>query len=166
MTALYLIAAEYRADLAKLQDLDLDLDPQTIADTLESMGGELETKAMNVALFARSLDSEAAAVRQWAKDASDRAKAIEEKAERLRIYIAESMEACGIEKINGAGVSISFRKSSAVVIDTEDLIPAEFMRHEPPPAPKPDKSRIAAAINAGQDLPGAHIEHRKSLQIK
>jgi hypothetical protein len=105
-------------------------------------------------------------VRQWAKDATDRAKALEARAESLRDYLARCMEACGIEKVEGPGVSISFRKSSAVVIDGEDLIPSAFMRQKPAPAPEPDKAAIAAAIKAGQEVPGAHLEHRRSLQIK
>lgn len=164
MTALYLIAQEYRQDLAKLADLDLD--PQTLADTLESLGGELQTKAQNVALFVRSLEADADAARQWAKDATDRAKAMEARAERIRDYLASSLETCGVEKIEGPGVVIGFRKSSAVVIDGEDLIPAEYMRQKPAPAAEPDKAAIAAAIKAGNEVPGAHIEQRRSLQIR
>jgi hypothetical protein len=164
MTALYFIANEYRADLAKLQALDLD--EQTLTDTLESMGGDLEIKAQNVALFARSLDAEAAAVKQWAKDASARAKAIDARAERLREYLANCMTACGIDKISGPAITLSFRASSAVVIDGVDLVPAEFMRQQPAPAPEPDKTAIAAAIKAGAEVPGAHLEHRRSLQVK
>lgn len=164
MTALYLIANEYRADLAKLADLDLD--PQTLADTLESLGGELQAKAQNVALFVRSLEADAAAVKQWAKEATERAKAMEARAERVRDYLASNLDACGVEKLESPGVSISFRKSSAVVIDGQDLIPAEFMRAKPAPEPEPDKKAIADAIKAGHVVPGAHVEQRRSLQIK
>lgn len=164
MTALYLLADEYRADLAKLADLDLD--PQTLADTLESLGGELQTKAQNVALFVRGLEAEAAAVKQWAKDATDRAKALEARAERIRDYLAASLESCGIEKVEGPGVSIGWRKSSAVVIDCPELLPAEFTRQKPPPPLEPDKAAIAAAIKAGNEVPGAHVEQRRSLQIR
>lgn len=164
MTALYVLAQDYRAAAATLADLDLD--EQTIADTLESLSGDLEVKAQNVAMMARLFDSDAAAVKQWAKDATERAKAIESRAERLRTYLAANLEACGIEKVEGPGVSISFRKSSAVVIDGEDLIPAEYMRQKPAPAPEPDKKAIADAIKAGIDVPGAHIEPRRNLLIK
>ena len=41
MTALSLIAAEYRAQAELLADLDLP--PEVVADTLESIGGEFET---------------------------------------------------------------------------------------------------------------------------
>lgn len=164
MTALYVIANEYRNAANKLAELDLD--PQTVADTLESLSGDLEVKAQNVALMVRIFEADAAACKQWAKDANERAKAIEARADRMREYLASNLEACGIEKVAGPGVAISFRASSAVVIDAEDLLPAEFMRVKPAPAPEPDKTAIAAAFKAGQEVPGAHIEHRKSIQIK
>jgi hypothetical protein len=40
MTALYEIAHQYRADADKLADMDLD--EQTLADTLDSLSGDLE----------------------------------------------------------------------------------------------------------------------------
>jgi hypothetical protein len=75
------------------------------------------------------------------------------------------MEATGLEKIEGPAIRLSFRKSSAVVIDGEDLIPASFMRHKPSPPPEPDKKAIAEMIKAGYEVAGAHIEARRSLQI-
>ena len=164
MTALYLLAQEFRADAEKLATLDLD--DQTFQDTLEGMKGEIELKATNVAMMARMFDADAAAVKQWAKDAAERAKSMEARADRLRSYLSDNLLACGIEKVEGPGVAISFRKSSAVVIDGADLIPAEFMRIPEPKPAEPDKKAIADAIKAGREVPGAHIEQRQSIQIK
>jgi hypothetical protein len=164
MTALYLLAAERRAELAKLADLDLD--EQTLADTLESLTGDLENKAENVAIMVRMIEADAASCRAWAGDALARAKVIEGRAERLREYLQTNLEAVGIEKITGPGVEISFRKSSAVVVDAEDLLPTEFWRRPPMPLPAPDKNAIALAIKGGREVPGAHVETRRSLQIK
>ena len=164
MAALYLLAAQYRADADKLADLDLP--DEVVRDTLEGMAGDVEVKAQSVAHMVRAFEADAAACKQWAKDANDRAKAIEARAERIRDYLATNLEACGIEKVEGPGVSISFRKSSAVVIDGADLIPAEYMRTKPAPEPEPDKKAIAEAIKAGTEVPGAYVVQRRSLQIK
>lgn len=164
MSSLFALTTEYRDAAMKLAELDMDA--QTIADTLEGLSGDLEIKAQNVAMMARSLDADASAVKQWSKDAAERSKALEARAEALRDYLTRCMEACGIEKISGPGVSIGFRKSSTVVIDGVDLIPDEFMRVKAPPPPEPDKTAISAAIKAGREVPGAHIEHRTTLQIK
>lgn len=164
MTALYLLANEYREAAQRLADLELD--EQTVADTLDGMSGELEVKAQNVGFMVRSLEADAAAVKQWSKDAADRAKTLEARAESLRGYLARCMEATGIEKIEGPGIVLSFRKSSAVIVDEPGLIPAEFMRTPEPPPPAPDKKSIGDAIKAGREVAGAHIEHCRSLQVK
>lgn len=164
MTALYLLSAEYRA--AAMQLADMDLDAQTVADTLESIGGELEHKAQNVALMIRSIRADAEAGRQWAKSAADHAKATDARADHLTEYLARCMNAIGKDKLYCPGVRIGWRKSSAVVIDEPALLPLEFWRQKPPPEAEPDKVKIAAALKHGQEVGGAHIEHRRILEIR
>ena len=164
MTALYLVAAQYRDAAAKLADLELD--PVTLADTLESLSGDIETKAQSVAFVVRGMEAEAATVKQWARDASERAKLIEARAERLREYLSSNMQACGITKISGPGITLSFRASHAVVIDDAEQIPREYMRQKPAPEPEPDKPAIAAAIKLGEVVAGARVETRQTLQVK
>jgi len=53
-----------------------------------------------------------------------------------------------------------------VVIDEPGLIPAAYMRQPDPPPPAPDKAAIGAALKAGLDIPGAHIDTRQHLQIR
>ena len=163
MTALYMLASEYRAAAQTLANLDLDA--QTVADTLESLSGELETKAQSVAHMVRSIEADAAAMKDWARAANERAASALARAESLREYIARCMLATGLTKIEGPGVKLSFRKSAAVVIDGADLIPSEYMRQAEAPPPAPDKAAIKAALGAGLDVPGAHIESRQTLQI-
>ncbi|MBA3589682.1 siphovirus Gp157 family protein [Methylibium sp.] len=164
MTALFVIAQEYRAAAETLADLDLD--DQTIADTLEGMAGDLEVKSEAVALFVHGLDAMAQAVKAREGELRQRRDSIERRAESLREYLSRTLKACGISKIERPGVVIGFRKSSAVVINEPGLIPVEYMRQPEMPPPSADKKAIADAIKAGKDVPGAHIEERKSLSIK
>lgn len=164
MTSLSLIAAEYRDAAERLADLDLP--PEVVADTLEGLSGELEVKAQAVGHMIRRLEADAAAIKQWAQTANDRAKAAQARADSLHAYLSANLAACGIQRIEGPGIALSWRKSSAVVIDEPGLIPAEFMRQPEPPPPAPDKSSIAASLRAGVDVPGAHIETRSTLQIR
>jgi hypothetical protein len=164
MTALFQLVAEYRGAAEKLADLDLDA--QTVADTLEAMSGELEVKAQNVAYMVLNMEATAAAIKAHEETQKARRTAIEHRADSLRAYLQRCMEATGIEKIEGPGVAIGFRKSSAVVINEPGLIPAAFMRTPEPPPPAPDKKLIADAIKAGTEVPGAHIEQRRNLSIR
>jgi hypothetical protein len=164
MTALFVIANEYREAAEKLSNLDLD--PQTLADTLESLSGELEVKAQSVAYMIRNMEATASAIKEFEEKQTERRKAIEARAEGLKRYLQNCMEATGIKKIEGPGVVLSFRESSAVVIDEPGLIPIDYMRTPPIPEAQPDKKAIGEAIKAGTEVPGAHIEKRKNLQIK
>lgn len=162
-TTLALLSAEYREAAAQLADLDLD--PQTVADTLEGIAGDLEVKAQAVAFMVRSMEADSDAVMRWANDAAGRARAMQSRADSLRGYLARCLDAAGIQKIEGPGVRISFRKSSAVVIDDAAQIPAEYMRQPETPPPAPDNRAIGNALKAGADVPGARIDARRNLVI-
>lgn len=165
MTALYDIAAEYRDAAHKLADLDLDA--QTVADTLEGLAGELEVKVQNVAFFARNLESTAAAIKQAEDNMAARRKSLEKRAEGLRQYIFTSMQVAGIEKIECPHFRMSIKSNPAAVeIYEPGLIPVEFMTKPEPPAPAPDKKAIADAIKAGREVAGAKLTQGKRLEIK
>lgn len=163
--SLYALTGEYLAAADKLAELDLD--EQTVADTLEGLQGTLEVKATNVAMFVRNLDASAEAIRQAEADMAARRKAIQARAERVRRYLLENMERAGITKIECPHFALSVRKNPpSVAIVSEADIPPEFLRTPPPPAPTPDKKAIADAIKAGRDVPGATLQTTNRLEIK
>lgn len=165
MTALYILADEYRAAADKLADMDLDA--QTIADTLESLSGELEAKCVNVAMFARNLEANAAAIKEAEAAMAARRKAHEARAEGLRRYIQSCMEGCSITKIESPHFALTVKANPASVeIFDAAQVPAEFMRQPEPPPPAPDKAAIKAALKAGQDVPGAKLTQGHRLEVK
>jgi len=165
MTALYELAAEYRADAEKLADMDLD--EQTLADTLEGLGGELEVKAQNVIMFTRNLEATAAAIKEAEAQMAARRKALENRAAGLRRYVLENMQFAGIQKIECPFFKLSIRDNPAAVeIYEPGLIPAQYMKQPEPPPPAPDKTAIKAAITAGTEVPGAKLTKGTRLEIK
>lgn len=164
MTALFQLTAEYRATCDKLADMDLD--QQTIADTLEAERWPLEVKAKNVALVILSLDANAQAIKERIDALNAVRKSAESRAEHLRQYLADNLRAAEIQKVEGPDVVIGWRKSTAVEIEDETQIPAEFMVMPPAPAARPDKTAISAALKAGKAVPGARLEQRQNLSIK
>ncbi|SDV49243.1 siphovirus Gp157 family protein [Chitinasiproducens palmae] len=167
-TSLYVIASEYRQAADTLAELDLD--EQTVADTLESISGDITEKATNVAAFIRNLESTAEAVKNAAKGMTDRAKAIEARADRIKHYLLANMQHAGIKKIDSPLFAITVKDNPvSVVIDDERQIPAEYMTDPvppPPPPAKPDKKLIAQAIKDGFEVPGARLERKQRVEIK
>lgn len=165
MTALYILADEYRAAAAALADTDLD--DQTIADTLDGLSGDLEVKATNVAMFARNLESTAEAIKEAESDMASRRKALESRADGLRRYLLTCMQRTGIREISCPQFKLSI-KANPPAVDVFDAaqIPAEFMRQPEPPPPSPDKTAIKAALKAGASVPGARMTQGERLYIK
>jgi len=164
-TALYVLANEYLEAAQKLADLEVD--PQTVADTLEGLAGALEVKATNIAMFARNLEASAEAIKAAEVQMAARRKAIEARATRIREYIKENMERTGVHEIASPWFKLAIRKNPpSVVIDAESQLAEEFMRQAPPPPPAPDKKAIASAIKEGRTVNGAHLEQTTRLEIK
>lgn len=163
--ALYEIAHEYRAAVDKLADLDLP--EEVVADTLESMGGELQVKATSVAAFIRNLESSANAIREAESHMAARRKAIENRAARVKDYLLANMIVAGVQKIESPYFKLAVRENPPAVEIYEPLmIPAEFMVTPEPPPPMPDKKKIAAALKAGQDVMGCKLTRGVRLEIK
>jgi hypothetical protein len=53
-----------------------------------------------------------------------------------------------------------------VVIDDVALVPAQYMRQPPTPAPEPDKTALSAALKAGSVLDGVRLVPGYRLAIK
>ena len=163
--ALYEIADHYLADLQRLTELDLD--EQTVLDTLEGLSGDLEVKATNVAMFARNLEASAEAIKVVEGQMAARRKAIENRAGRIRQYLKDNMERTGILKIEGPHFALSIKKNPpAVHVEAQELVPAEFFNVQPTPPPELDKKRVGEALKAGKDVPGCRLEQGTRLDIR
>ncbi len=164
MTALYEVAAEYRAAAEALAESDLD--PQTIADTLEGLAGDIEAKAIAVASVIRNIEAERDAIKGAIADMAARAKAADARAGSLRDYLRSNMEACDIKRVSCPLFAIAIKANPArVVIDCADNLPPWLMTQPEPPAPQPDKNAIRDALKLGQ-VSGAHLESTTRLEIK
>ena len=164
--ALYQIADLYLQDVAKLQDLDLD--EQTISDTLDGLSGTFEEKATNVALFTRNLEVLADQIKQAEQAMAARRKALENRADRIRKYLLENMQRTGITKIESPWFKIALAKNPpSVVVDDEDTLKfahPEFVKVVT--TESLDKTAIKEAIKAGQIVEGAHLQQSERLSIK
>lgn len=164
MTALFILAAEHRALADKLHDLDLD--DQTIADTLEGESGDLIEKGKNVAAVFRNLESDAKQIKEAEQQLAERRKAIEKRAESLKQYLKTNMELSGIQKIECPWFVITLAQNpEAVTVDDETMIPRDYFK-EIPASYQLDKSLVKQAIKDGFEVPGAHLSRGSSLRIK
>jgi hypothetical protein len=166
MTQLYVLAQEYRAAAEKLADLDLDA--ATVADTLDSISGELDQKLVAVAMIARNHEAAADARDAVIKDMQAHSKRDLKTAAYLESYAIGAMLATGRLKIRCPHFTLSVKENPpAVEVFDAAKVPAEFMAPPPPaPPPMPDKTAIKAAIKAGRDVGGCRITQGQRLEVK
>jgi len=156
---LYELADEYK----ELESL-VEVEDEAIQDTLEGLKGELELKSTNIAYFIGNLNNTIAGIKQAEKNMADRRKTLENKAERIRTYLKDNMEAVGIERIENPHFIISIALNPPKVnITSEELIPDEFKSEET--IIKLDKKAIKTALKNGGVL-GAELVQDTRLKIK
>lgn len=165
---LFEIAAQYRHITDVL--MDSGADEQTLTDTLEGEAWPLELKAQNYGFVIRNMQTTAASIKDAEKLMKERREAIEKRAAYLLERLKTGLEIAGVSKLDCPHFALTIKKNPpAIDIWDEKQIPAQYMRLPPPPPPpveSPDKALIKAAIDAGEEVPGAMKVQRTRLEIK
>lgn len=160
---LYQLADDYLSAADQLADLDMP--PEVVEDTLESMRGDIQVKATNVAMFVRNLEAQADAIKDAEKAMSARRKAIEQRAQHIRDYLLINMQRTGINEISCPYFVIK-RKLNPPKVILHGTVPDEFLRHPEPPPPEADKKAIAEYIKAGNSPDWAELKQEERIDIK
>lgn len=158
---LYQLAEEYQTALDAIQ-IDEETGEVIGFEKVMAIEDQYDQKAVNCALFLKSLEAEARAIKEERAALDQRAKQAQKKLDRIRAYIASCMQMAGKEKIEDPRVRLSFRKSKKVQVLNESLLPARLLRIKA----EPDKTAIAQELKAGQNVPGAELRNSLSLQVK
>ena len=165
MANLYEITQDYLQILSMMEDPELD--PQTLADTMEAVEGELEIKAENYAKVMKNLEADVAGIKAEIERLSERKKTIENNIKNMKSALQMAMETTGKTKFKTELFSFGIRKNAPSVIMDEPYIenvPERFLKYSEPTI---NRSAIKEAIQNGEDLEGlAHLEQSKSLTIK
>lgn len=161
--SLYELSQEYRDAFENLE-VDEATGEITNFSDIDFIESSFEDKAINCALYIKGLDAEIEAYKNEEERLKNWRKSAETKRAGFMQYIESCMDEVGKTKIQDARARLSFRKSEQVIVDDPDMLPRKFIVVKT--EEKPDKTAIKAAIKAGTDISGAHIESRRNLQIK
>ena len=164
---LYEISTQYLATANQLADMDID--EQTLTDTLEASAWPVEEKVRAVSAVILNLQAEADMVKATADRIMKLYKAKQSRADALHDYLLVNMQRTGITEIKALDGTFRAKlyreRDESVEIDSLELIPADYTR-EIPARFEPDKSLIKKAIKDGYEVPGAHVVKKDRLEIK
>lgn len=162
---LYELTDEYRILLELAEDPEVD--PDTLMDTMEALGGEIEAKADGYAKIIRQMESDMAGIKAEEGRLNNRRKTIENNIARMKMALQDAMIATGKTKFKTELFSFGIQKNPpSVVMDEQYIenIPEIYLIQQ---EPKLDRAKIKEDLKNGIVLEGiAHLEQSEALRIR
>lgn len=162
---------EINSQIEALLDRMYETVDEEIGEVNEDITAELaelnmarDQKLDNIGAYIKNLDAEAKAIKDEMDALKKRLDSKKNKIESLKEYVANDLQYHGDTKKESPRVVFSFRKSKAVEITDESLIPSGYIVTKT--ETRVDKIAIKHAIDECCEVPGAVLVDRLSLQIK
>lgn len=143
------------------------IDDDAIVDTLESIDGEFEEKADNIACLIKTWLAEAEAIKTEEKSLKERRERKEKQADSLKQYLSITMQQLNKTKVETPRNVLSFRKSTSLHISDEEAFKTKYPRYiKIETIQSIPRKEIADLIKNGEILDGAELIEKQNLQIK
>ena len=126
-----------------------------------------QSKAIACVAYAKEEAATLASAKGMVKDMLAKIEAREKRLERFEDYIADGMKATGITEVKHElglfAAKLYLERDESVEIDADAEFPASLCNDPKPPTPS--KTKIRAAIKAGEAVAGARIVRKDRLTI-
>jgi hypothetical protein len=119
-------------------------------------------KIEGIVNYIKDLQSDAKAIKEEEETLKARRQAKENKADSLKEFISQYLINTERDRFETSKCVLSFRKSQAVAIFDELVIPDEYRKF----TLSFDKAGMKDKLKSGEIIPGASLQENKSLQIK
>lgn len=154
----------YELSIAFQEVQNMDLDPEVMKDTLDSIGGTFENKAENMAKLIRNLESDVSAYKEEENRLETKRQAAENKLKWLKTYLKDCMKLTGKTKFKSGMFNFSIQKNPVSVnINNKKILPEDYLIPQPP---KLNKTSLKKALKDGIEVPGAELKQTEGLRIR
>lgn len=155
---LYELSSNYRA----IQEMDLD--EETLRDTLDSIVNEAEPKAENIVKWIQNLKGENTAIQEEETRLKNKRISNENKIKALTLYLQDFLKLSGLTRLKTGLFTLSIQNNPpSVKIYDATLIPEKYLKPQPPVY---DKQTIKELLKQGKEIPGATLKQTKGLRIR
>lgn len=143
---------------------EMDLEPETLKDTLDSIEEAIEVKAENIAKWIRNLEADKKAFEEEEKRFKEKKQAADNRIKSLKLYLEDNMRLTGKTKFKAGFFSFAIQNNPpSVEVFDEALLPERFLIEQPP---KIDRAGIKELLKAGEEVPGAELKQTEGLRIR
>ena len=141
-------------------------DEDVLADTLEAVQGEYETKLEAYCKVIKNLEADMEAFKAEAKRLTDKRKVLENNVDRLKKAMFDSMKVTGTDKVKGSIFTVAIQKNGGklpVIVDVDTAyLPKELVKV----VETPDLEAIGKMLEQGESMLAHFGERGESLRIK
>ena len=137
-----------------------EIDEQAFSDTLEAMGAA--EKLESCCQVIKELEADADKFAKEIDRLSAKKKAMTNGVERIRNNMLNFMQSIGSVKEETEHFKVSLRKSTSVEITDAESIPTEFLKVKT----EVNKTEIGKVLKAGEEVAGATLVTKESVQIR
>lgn len=143
---------------------DMDLEPETLKDTLDSIEETFEDKAENIAKLIRNLEADKKAFEEEEKRFKEKRQTADNRIKSLKLYLEDNMRLTGKTKFKTGVFNFAIQNNPpSVEVFDESLLPKQFLIAQPV---KIDRAGIKELLKAGEEVPGAELKHSTGLRIR
>lgn len=145
------------------------IDPDTgeLVETYAESRELFEQKAVACVAYAKDEAAGIEAAKTMIKAMQDKIKAREARLDSFKAYMADCMKATGITEVKHEtglfSAKLYIDRDESIVIEAGATFPPELCNDPKPP--EPSKTKIKAAIKAGEPVSGASIVRKDRLSI-
>lgn len=140
------------------------LDAETLKDTLDSINDAVEQKVENTAFVVKQLEANISVIDDEIKRLQAMKGTQTNNIKSLKLYLQESMEKVGLDKVQGKLIKIAIQNNpQSVEVLNENVIPKNYFVEQ---KPKLDKKALLADLKGGVQVEGVEIKQSRSLRIR
>lgn len=145
------------------------IDPETgeLVETYAESRALFEQKAVACVAYAKDEAANIEAAEAMLKQMTEKVRTRKERLARFKTYMAECMKATGITEVKHEtglfSAKLYIGRDESIVIEEGATFPPELCADPRPP--EPSKTKIKAAIKAGEPVAGASLVRKDRLTI-
>lgn len=140
------------------------LDAETLKDTLDSINDAVEQKVENTAFVVKQLEANVSVIDEEIKRLQAMKGTQMNNIKSLKLYLQESMEKVGLDKVQGKLIKIAIQNNpQSVEVLNENVIPKNYFVEQ---KPKLDKKALLTDLKGGAQVEGVEIKQSRSLRIR
>ena len=143
---------------------EMDLEPETLKDTLDSIADAAVDKIEKLVRLMRNNEGDINSIKSEEERLKKKRQSLENYNKFFKQYIEDAMRLMNQTRLKAGFFHLAIQNNQpSVEVFDEALLPERFLIEQPP---KIDRAGIKELLKAGEEVPGAELKQTEGLRIR